>query len=237
MKQEKIGNFIKELRKSHHFTQAQFAEKYGVTYQAVSNWEHGKNLPDISLLKQMSKDFNISVDELLNGERKIKHLKKNVKYRTKILIAFLFFILIFIGVFFFGKRKDDNFEFKTISASCPNFNISGSISYNENKTAIYISDVNYCGKNDDTEYSNIECVLYETHNNTETKIQSCNYKSNQKVKLDEFLKSVEFTVNDYARSCKKYSNETLYLRINATEEDGKITTYKIPLSLNATCNS
>ena len=70
MDQQKVGEFIKKIRKEHHMAQAEFASKYGVTYQAVSNWEHGKNLPDIALLKQISGDFNVSIDELLNCKKK-----------------------------------------------------------------------------------------------------------------------------------------------------------------------
>ena len=58
MNQEKIGNLIKEIRKKNNLTQAEFAERYGVTYQTVSKWENGKNIPDIMLLKQISEDFD-----------------------------------------------------------------------------------------------------------------------------------------------------------------------------------
>ena len=65
MDQEKIGKLIKEIRKKNNLTQAEFAEKYGVTYQAVSKWENGKNIPDVSLLKEISKDFNVNIEDLL----------------------------------------------------------------------------------------------------------------------------------------------------------------------------
>ena len=51
MNQEKIGNFIKEQRKFKKLTQAEFAEKLGVTNRAVSKWENGICLPDISLFE------------------------------------------------------------------------------------------------------------------------------------------------------------------------------------------
>ena len=44
MNPERIGQMIKEIRKKNHLTQKQFADKYGVTYQAVSKWENGKNI-------------------------------------------------------------------------------------------------------------------------------------------------------------------------------------------------
>lgn len=64
----KIGKFIKEIRKKNHLTQAEFADMYKVTYQAVSKWENGKNMPDVSLLKQISKDFDVNIEDLLEGE-------------------------------------------------------------------------------------------------------------------------------------------------------------------------
>ena len=65
MEPEKISEFIKKLRKDNSLTQKQLAEKYNVTYQAVSKWENGINMPDVLLLKRMSKDFNVSLDDIL----------------------------------------------------------------------------------------------------------------------------------------------------------------------------
>ena len=64
---EKVGKFIKKLRKDNNLTQQKLADKYGVTYQAVSKWENGINLPDVTLIRQMSKDFNISIEDILDG--------------------------------------------------------------------------------------------------------------------------------------------------------------------------
>ena len=66
MDQDKIGKFIKEVRIKDKLSQEKFGEKYGVTYQAVSKWENGKNLPDISILKEICKDYNKDINELLN---------------------------------------------------------------------------------------------------------------------------------------------------------------------------
>ena len=63
----RIGNLIKELRIKSNLTQNEFANKYGVTYQAVSKWENGKNIPDISVLKLICEDYNISLDSILDG--------------------------------------------------------------------------------------------------------------------------------------------------------------------------
>ena len=68
MDQEKVGSFIRNIRKRNGLTQKQFAEKYGVTYQAVSKWENGKNLPDISLLRKIASDYNVSIESIMDGK-------------------------------------------------------------------------------------------------------------------------------------------------------------------------
>ena len=62
------GNTIKELRESRGLTQAELAERIGVSSKTVSKWETAKGLPDISLLQPLAQALNISVIELMNGE-------------------------------------------------------------------------------------------------------------------------------------------------------------------------
>ena len=69
MDQKKIGKFISEKRKELKLTQAQLAEKLGVTDKTVSRWENGNYMPDLSLLQQLSKELNVSINELLSGEK------------------------------------------------------------------------------------------------------------------------------------------------------------------------
>ena len=65
MNPEKVGKFIKDIRKKNNLTQKQLADKYGVTYQAVSKWELGKNIPKIVIIKKLSLLFKISIEKLL----------------------------------------------------------------------------------------------------------------------------------------------------------------------------
>lgn len=69
MNQEKIGKFISELRKEKKLTQEGLAEKLNITKNAVSKWERGLSLMDISLLKPLSEILGVSVSELLNGQK------------------------------------------------------------------------------------------------------------------------------------------------------------------------
>ena len=63
-----IGKTIYHLRKKHNLTQKQLADLLGITYQAVSNWELGKNNPDLDQIKRMTIIFDVSADLLLGLE-------------------------------------------------------------------------------------------------------------------------------------------------------------------------
>lgn len=69
MNLDKIGKFIALNRKNKGLTQEQLAEKLGVTNKTVSRWETGKYMPDLSLLKQLSEELGITLNELLSGEK------------------------------------------------------------------------------------------------------------------------------------------------------------------------
>lgn len=68
MNLENVGKFIKYLRVKRGLTQEELANKINVTNKAISRWECGNGLPDTSLLEPLSKELNITISELLNGE-------------------------------------------------------------------------------------------------------------------------------------------------------------------------
>ena len=68
MNQEKIGKFIAQKRKEKGLKQSDISIKLGVTDKSVSNWERGKNMPDLSLFYPLCKILDVSVNELLSGE-------------------------------------------------------------------------------------------------------------------------------------------------------------------------
>lgn len=69
MDQIKIGKFIATLRKEKDLTQEQLGEKLGVTNKTISRWENGNYMPDIEMLSLLSKEFDVSINELISGER------------------------------------------------------------------------------------------------------------------------------------------------------------------------
>lgn len=66
--ENRTGPFISERRKAIGLTQKELAERLGVTNKAVSKWETGGGMPDVSMLRKLSEILEVSVDELLAGE-------------------------------------------------------------------------------------------------------------------------------------------------------------------------
>jgi len=118
MNQEKIGKFIAKLRKDKNMTQEQLAEKMGVSINAVSKWERGLSFPDISLYKKLCMELDISIEELINGERdnseeakekailstisEKNRIKKNSN--KKIMILVILFFVIITGIVFYNNN-------------------------------------------------------------------------------------------------------------------------------------
>ncbi len=120
MDQEKIGKFIAKCRNDKKITQQKLADNLGVTDRAISKWENGRGLPDLSLIIPLCKELNVSVTELLSGEKVkeneyqekleenmidiVNKLDKNNKKRfnilKKILIGYLIICIIFLGGIF-----------------------------------------------------------------------------------------------------------------------------------------
>ena len=109
MNQVKIGKFIAEKRKEKKLTQQQLAEKLGVSDRAISNWENGKNMPDISLFPIISKELDVTVNDLMSGEKVDKKnyqekfeeniiytIDKTVKKENRILKIILWSIFAFV---------------------------------------------------------------------------------------------------------------------------------------------
>ena len=69
MDRTKIASFIQELRKEKGLTQAELGDLLNISFQAISKWENGENLPDVQSLENLSIIFNVTIDEILKGEK------------------------------------------------------------------------------------------------------------------------------------------------------------------------
>ena len=117
MDQQRIGQFIKVLRKDKELTQQDLADKLNVTNRAVSKWENGLSLPDYSIIGELSKILDVSINELLSGEKinenernrkfeenVVKTIKKNNKLK-KFNYTFIIIVLLILSVLgYFGYK-------------------------------------------------------------------------------------------------------------------------------------
>ena len=69
MNQVKTGKFIAALRKEKGLTQEQLGDRLCVTNKTISRWENGNYMPNIEMLSLLSKEFNVSINEIIAGER------------------------------------------------------------------------------------------------------------------------------------------------------------------------
>ena len=135
MDQEKIGKFILKLRKDKKMTQQELADILNVTDRAISHWENGRSIPDISLFKPICEVFDISVNELISGERInkdkllkqsdeniINTLKNNHKDKKKakhIIILLIIGIVIILTIVFLNQYPKINLYHFTLQGADP----------------------------------------------------------------------------------------------------------------------
>ena len=127
-----IGNKILSLRKKNNITQEQLAEKMNVARQTISKWELGETSPDIKQAKQLSKIFNVSLDELVDNQvkdllvEKVSNTEKLAGITIKILkvIGIVFIVMLVIDVIAFiifatlkKEVKPENVTSATINCS------------------------------------------------------------------------------------------------------------------------
>ncbi|MDD5921829.1 MAG: helix-turn-helix transcriptional regulator [Eubacteriales bacterium] len=99
-----LGEKIIAIRKAHNLNQQQFADKFHVTRQTVSNWENNRNYPDMSSLKMISDEYGISFDELLKEDtayiKKVDDAKKKMSaFKRAFIITLAVLISVTAGFF------------------------------------------------------------------------------------------------------------------------------------------
>ena len=127
MDQIKIGKFIQTLRKDKDLTQAELADKLGVSDRAISKWENGRGLPDYEYIQDLCKELDITYNEFIAGERiedkdtetkleenlvtvykeSTKNEKKLFKIKT-ILVTILIIMLALISMFIIDAHQMRN---------------------------------------------------------------------------------------------------------------------------------
>lgn len=211
MKTTNFGKIIKKIRKENSITQKEFANKYNVSPQTISNWESDKSLPDEKLISKISKDYNIN----FSSE---EHILRNKVY----IISFLAFSILIACTLSIKPPELDEFNYNAIQSDCK---VEAIADYDENVRIIHSLAVNYCEDLGKTNYNKITAVLYSEINDETIEISS--YEDNKSENnIEIFLNELTLSINDYSQ----LKNKQLYLLITA-EYQSNINIYRIPLTI------
>ncbi|MBQ8535331.1 MAG: helix-turn-helix domain-containing protein [Bacilli bacterium] len=125
MNQQKIGKFIQESRKNKNLTQVELAEKLGVSNRTISKWENGNCLPDYSMFNILCDELDISINELLSGEKLneknyqkkleenfVSTIDYNNKKRNKTIKKFIILLIVIFLLYFLYKAFIVYFYYK-----------------------------------------------------------------------------------------------------------------------------
>lgn len=142
---KKIGKYIKIKRMRVGLTQDELGDKLGVTGKAVSKWECGVALPDVSLFNDLANILQIEVSELLTGEdgikKEIDYKNRRLMYRLGMIIFILIVLVVFFGLFFINNYNKVH-VYDLVSAHS-DFYIEGKLITIGTESYLSISDVKF----------------------------------------------------------------------------------------------
>lgn len=127
-----IGQIIKELRKRNGLTQSKLAEIINVSDKTISKWELGLSVPESDILVKLSEYFNVSVEDLIKGNKKIL-ITKDIK-KKRIIVGILICLIFILSILLFNsyyKRKSDVY----VLSGNDNYSLNGLI-YNTSKKQV-----------------------------------------------------------------------------------------------------
>ena len=156
MNQDKMGKFIAERRKAVNLTQRSLSEKLNVNEKTVSKWERGINAPDISLLTKLAEILEVTVYELLSGEKEadtnkatninndkqitiegIKFYNKMSKFRYIKLSIIIIAAIILIFASLFTINNFNQFKVYNINSENNDYDVEGYVIFNQEKNIIF----------------------------------------------------------------------------------------------------
>ncbi|MBE6150494.1 MAG: helix-turn-helix transcriptional regulator [Firmicutes bacterium] len=147
----KIGAYIQLKRKSAGLTQTQLGDMLGITSKAVSKWETGVAIPDVSLFPELTKILNITMEELLQGEDNIvippEKKKRNIIIALSIILSLVTVLLITTIIYFKSNYK--KVEVYKLESANKDFYVEGSLTNVGDKSYLSITKVDYLGNDID----------------------------------------------------------------------------------------
>ena len=226
---KKIGKYIKIKRMRVGLTQDELGDKLGVTGKAVSKWECGVALPDVSLFNDLANILQIDVSELLTGEDSVKkeidYKNRRFMYRLGIIIFVLLILVIFFGSFFINNYNKVH-VYDLVSAHS-DFYIEGKLITVGSESYLSISEARYLKNkyNNDLIVSNFSYQLVVD----EKVLYKYFFPEAENANLNYFINYIDVFVNENGNL---YSmKDSIKLIVNFSLEDVKNEKYKIPLEI------
>ncbi len=225
MDQEKIGKLIAKQRKMKGLTQQQLGDMVGVGYRAVSKWETGLTMPDISNINELCKILDITSDELLKGELNKKEATKTSHHTNKKLLLIIIPVIIIasvvIGIII--KNNTKVYEYDLKSADPSDYQVEGKLLIKGNKLSVQIDKVKI------VDYQFLQVIIsnYQYNMLSNNKIlfgfgyNLTNENLNQPTSIYEFLDNFKIDYNDRLLVSRDWLiNNNITLELSFTDTDG-----------------
>ena len=233
MNSDKVGKYIAKLRKNSKLTQEELAERIGVSNNTISKWENGVNVPDTVLLYELSKEFNVSVQEILNGEKIFDitdnnniFVKSIIFYNnlfkrkiTRIIVGLIIFFIVLFCIFYTLVNFNQN-KVYDINSMTERYSVDGFLISNPKEAMFFMNNFHYEDDNIglSTEQKLITYDLY-IKSKDESVLFNCGDSFNDKVSLSYFLSNlnINFIVNKKDYSNMNNSINSIYIQILYSE--------------------
>jgi transcriptional regulator with XRE-family HTH domain len=177
MNQNKIGKIIENKRKEKNLTQKELAELLGISNTAISKWENGNNLPDISMLAPLAETLELDLLELISVQNSVHEenqkrqpkIRKIRRYRSIALIIIVVGLICLTSYITHDNTMDkveeklnNQVEVYKITSKDQSFRIDGYMIFNNKESIIVLEKVLFQGNEEeyDIEYSNIDTAYY-----------------------------------------------------------------------------
>ncbi len=234
---KKIGNFIAERRKLKNLTQEQLGRCLGVDRRTISKWETGVYAPDISLLEPLSKQLNISINDVLSGEILTKENDStiidsikfyNKSFKSKIIFSFctLFIIIITVFILFIVYKSKSEYKVYNLKSTNDIFEVSGILIYNSFDAIFSINKIKYndvyVGTDKEIMGRDITVSLYVN----DEFIEKSGMDGNKNTTINDLLENINFL---YQNQRKSRESINIKLTLDYNDNNNEVKTLELPL--------
>lgn len=203
----KVGNYLASLRKEKNLTQEELAERINVSSKTISKWEVGTNIPDTVSLYKLSKEFNVPIQDILNGgevhdeSENNDSIKNGINFynrlfKRKVMKIALLIIIGIVSLFsiLYTISNYDRVQVYDILAGNEDFTVRGYLTTNSKESIFMIDTIRYNGKEGGT--NDIKISDYSIYiNNANKNIDYYNYieELHNLQNINEILESINIS--------------------------------------------